>query len=101
MTEPFDLYADAFTVTINPWGANVSYQLHEPHPAQQTITQPTRLGTIRMSIEHLKAMTFMFRRQILLHEQGFGVKIPVPIQVLNQLGIAPDDWEAFWREQGG
>ncbi len=101
MTEPFDLYADAFTVTINPWGANVSYQLHEPHPTQQTISQPARLGTIRMSIEHLKAMTFMIRRQILQHEQGLGVKIQVPIQVLNQLGIAPEDWEAFWQEQGG
>ena len=101
MTESFDLYAGVFTVTKNPWGANVSYQLHEPHPVQQRISQPARLGTTRMSIEHLKAMTFMFRRQILQHEQSSGLKIQVPIQVLNQLGIAMEDWEAFWQEQGG
>ena len=32
MTEPFDVYTDAFIVTVTPWGANVSISLREPHP---------------------------------------------------------------------
>lgn len=101
MTEPFDLYSDAFTITISPWGANLSFQLHEAHPAPATVNQPTRLGTIRMSNEHMKAMVFMLRRQILQHEAGNGVQCDVPTGVLSQLGIPREDWDAFWAQIGG
>ena len=101
MPEPFDVYADAFSITVTPWGANLSFQLHEPHPSRQTITQPGTLGTVRMSIEHLKAMVFMLRRQVLQHEQSTGVKVDVPTQVLATLGIGRDDWDPFWRQNGG
>lgn len=97
MADPFDIYADAFTITVTAWGANLSFQLGDAHPSPQTIRQPDRLGTVRMSIEHLKTMVFMLKRQVQLHEQNNGVTVEVPTQVLSQLGIAREDWDAFWR----
>ena len=101
MSEPFDIYADAFVVTLTPWGANLSFQLHEAHPAPQRESPSTRLGTVRMSIEHLKTMIFMLKQQVLLHEGNHGVSVDVPTQVLAQLGIAREDWDVFWRSNGG
>ena len=96
MTDAFDLYSDAFTVTVTPWGANLSFQLREAHPSPTSVQQPAHLGTIRMSNEHLKTVIFMLRRQVLLHEEGTGTSYAVPTQILSQLGIAREDWDAFW-----
>ncbi len=54
------------------------------------------MATVRMSLEHLKVMTFILRRQLMQHERQTGTRIPVPIEVLNGLGISPEDWDAFW-----
>ena len=101
MTEPFDIYSDAFTITVTAWGANLSFQLNEAHPAPAAVSQPTRLGTVRMSNEHLKTMVMMIRTQVRRHEEATGVNVDVPTQVLAQLGIAREDWDAFWALGGG
>ena len=97
MAEPFEIYADAFTITVSAWGANMSFQLREAHPEATSIKQPELLGTVRMSNEHLKAMVFMLRRQILQYESDQGVSCEVPTQVLAQMRIAREDWDSFWR----
>ena len=95
--EPFDEYIDAFTVTITPFGANISFAVREAHPAAARVPQSLHLGTLRMSVEHLKTMVIMLRRQIIQVEQESGVHAEVPTNILNQLGISPEDWQAFWR----
>ena len=97
MAEPFDVYCDSFTVTVTAWGANLTFQLREAHPEATSIKQPERLGTVRMSNEHLKAITFILRRQVIQYEQQQGVRCDLPVQVLSQMGIAPEDWDAFWK----
>lgn len=99
MDGPFDIYCDAFTITITPWGANMSFDLREPHPAPTSIQQPKRLGTIRMSNEHLKTLIFMLRQQMMKYEEETGARAEVPTQILAQLGIAPEDWDVFWASQ--
>ena len=96
----FDVYSDAFTITVTPWGANITFSLHQPHPSGPSSQPPQELGTIRMSNEHLKAMVFMLRRQVMQHEEASGVRCEVPIRVLAQLGIAPEDWQVFWTRRG-
>lgn len=96
-SESFDVYADQFTVTITPFGANLSFAVREPHPSPSGAPQSQNLGTIRMSVEHLKTMVMIVRRQILLVEGETGVRAEVPRNILNQLGIAPDDWDTFWQ----
>lgn len=96
--DSFDVYTDQFTVTITPFGANLSFGVREPHPAPGRAPQTENLGTIRMSIEHLKTMVMILRRQILVVEGQTGIKAEVPRDILNQLQISPEDWDAFWRQ---
>ena len=101
MSDPFDIYSDVFAISITPWGANLSFQLREAHPTTVSPKQPKQQGTVRMSNEHLKTLTFMCTRQLKKFERDNGVQCQVPNQVLAQLGIAPDDWDAFWQQRGG
>ena len=95
--EPFDEYADQFTITITPFGANLSFGVREAHPSTGRVPQSQHLGTIRMSVEHLKTMVMIIRRQILQVERGTGVSAKVPRDILNQMQIPFEDWETFWR----
>ncbi len=95
--EPFDLYTDQFTITITPFGANLTFHLREPHPSAGKVPQAQTLGTMRSSVEHLKTMVMIIRTQILSVEEQFGVKAEVPRELLNQLKIPIEDWEAFWK----
>lgn len=95
--EPFEEYCDAFTVSITPFGANLSFSLREAHPSTAKQPRIEHLGTIRMSVEHLKTMVMMIRRQIIQAERDTGVHVEVPSNLLNQLGIAPEDWDQFWK----
>jgi hypothetical protein len=95
--EPFDLYTDSFTVTITPFGANLTFSLREPHPSPNKPPQIKPLGTVRMSVEHLKTVVWMTRQQIRQVEGQLGVKAEVASPILNQLNIPPQDWEDFWR----
>ena len=97
MEEPIDVYSDQFMVTTTAFGANLSFYVNTPHPEQTKPVAPERLATIRMSIEHLKVMTMIIARQVKKMESDTGVKIAMDRRVLNSLGIAPDDWEEFWK----
>lgn len=95
--DAFDVYADQFTLTITPFGANLSFGVREPHPSPGRAPQARNLGTIRMSVEHLKTIVTIIRRQIISVEKQTAVKAEVPRDILNQLGISPEDWDSFWR----
>ncbi len=96
--EPFDVYTDQFIVTITPFGANLSLEVREAHPATGRAQQSRRLGTLRMSVEHMKTMIMIMRRQILQVEESSGVKAEMAREVLNQMSISPEDWDSFWSE---
>ena len=95
---PFDEYADQFQIVMNPFGATINFVRSPAKPgAPGTAAQNIDLGSIRMSWEHLKVMTFMMRRQVLESEANHGVRIPVSAATLNTVQIAPEDWEKFWN----
>ena len=95
--QPFDEYADQFTITITPFGANLSFAVREAHPSTGRAPQAQHLGTIRMSVEHLKTMVIIIRRQIIQAETSADVRAEMARDILNQLHISPEDWQAFWR----
>jgi len=95
--EEFDEFADQFTVTITPFGANLSFAMREAHPSAGHPPQAKTLGTIRMSVEHMKTMVMILRRQIRQVETQTGVKAEVPLEILNQLQISQGDWDDFWK----
>ncbi|NVM23769.1 MAG: hypothetical protein HWN68_18575 [Desulfobacterales bacterium] len=93
----FDVFVDQFTITITPFGANISFGVREPHPTPSKAPQSEHLGTVRMSVEHLKTMILIMRRQVMKVEEDAGVKAEVSRDILRQLQIAPEDWDAFWK----
>ena len=98
MVEPIDIYSDSFGLNTGPYGCTLNFMLSpSTPPVPGKAPQHETLATIRMSLEHLKLMTFVLRRQIMLHEQQTGVNIQVPTQVLNSLSISPDDWDSLWK----
>ena len=97
----FDVYADGFTVTVTPFGSNLSFSLREAHPSPSAPQVPRELGTIRMSTEHLKTVVWLCRKQVREVEGKMGVTADVPVGLLNQLGVSPDDWTEFWRPISG
>lgn len=99
MPEKIDIYSDQFQVNTGPFGSTLNFLLSQPTPpAPGTVPQAELLATVRMSLEHLKLMTFILRNQILRHEEQTGTSIPTPFQVLNGLQISREDWDAFWHK---
>jgi len=98
MGEPADVYCDQFQINLNAYGCNLNFLIssHLP-PAPGAVPQSERLATVRMSLEHLKIMTFLLHRQLLQYEQQSGVSIPLPVQILTALQIRQEDWQAFWQ----
>jgi hypothetical protein len=97
MPEPPDVYCDQFQVNTNPYGCSLNFFASPPTPpAPGAAPQAQLLVTVRMSLEHLKLMTFILHRQMRQYESNLGVTIPIPVQVLNALQIGREDWDAFW-----
>lgn len=98
MPEPIDVYSDQFQVNIGPYGCTLNFMITNPTPpAPGSAPQAERLASVRMSLEHLKVMTFMLRQQVLQYERQTAIRIQLPIDVLNSLRISPEDWESLWR----
>ena len=98
MDEPVDVFSDQFQINIGPYGCSMNFMASDPAPvAPGTPPQFKRLACVRMSVEHLKVMTFILHRQITKAEQQTGMVIQIPGQVLNSLQIARDDWDPFWK----
>ena len=95
---PFDEFTDQFTITLTPFGANLSFGVREPHPSTGKVPQSVHLGTLRMSVEHLKTMVMIIRRQVMAVEAETGVKAEVAPQILAQLQVPPEDWNRFWQQ---
>lgn len=98
MDEPIDAYCDQFQVNTGAYGCAINFNLTSPvPPVPGAAPEFERVATIRMSMEHLKTMTFILRRQILQQESETGVSYDLPQQVLNALRISHEDWDSFWR----
>lgn len=99
MENTLDVYSDQIQVSMGPYGCALNFLLSNPTPpAPGSLPQAERVATIRMSMEHLKVMTFILRKQIMLLERDTGVKVEIPIRILNNLGIGPEDWNSLWKE---
>lgn len=98
MPDPIDVYSDQFGINTGPFGCSLNFMVSgATPPAPGTPPQAERLATVRMSLEHLKLMTFMLHRQVAQQERQTGVTIEIPAVVLNQIQIGQEDWAAFWR----
>jgi hypothetical protein len=100
MTEPVSVFADQFQLNTSPYGATLNFMVSDPMPAAPGVAPKVeRQATVRMSLEHLKVMTFILLRSMRQYEAQTGTQIQIPNQMLNQMGISPEDWDTTWRRE--
>lgn len=100
MPEPFDEFVDQFMMALTPYSASLTFQRTPPQPPAPGVAAVNQsVGVVRMSLEHLKVMIFLMKKQLEQAEHQMGISIPVSVTVLNNLQIGPEDWESFWRRQ--
>ena len=96
---PVDVYADQVAINVGPFGCTLNFGASLAIPPAGGGVAGHPVATVRMSLEHLKLMTFLFRRQLLQYERDSGVRVPIPIDVLNQLRVGREDWQECWGER--
>jgi hypothetical protein len=98
MAEAPDVYADQFQLNLGPLGCTLNFQVSGANPVAPGSMPPIeRVATIRLSLQHLKAMAFIFHKQIVAYESQTQLNIGLPVDVLRVMQIRQEDWEAFWR----
>jgi hypothetical protein len=96
--EPFDEYVDQFTMTAGPYGMIMNFKKSSAKPVPPgSVQQLEDVGSIRMSLEHFKVMTFIMKRHVHEIEGQLGAEIPIGGPVMHGLKIAPEDWQKFWQ----
>lgn len=94
--EVFEAYSDTFEAVGNPYGMVINFNLSSPHMAGPYAGQPATVARIRLSWEMAKVLTFILLRYIKKAEADRGVSYPIPVEILNQLRIAKEDWDGLW-----
>jgi hypothetical protein len=91
-----DLFIDRFIVESTPFGATLN--LMRSAPGTETGPSGTKetMAYVRMTVEHLKAFTFMLWRHVVSSESGFAIKFDMPDGMLEEAGITRAQWNAFW-----
>jgi hypothetical protein len=98
MAEVPDAYADQFQLHIGPLGCTLNFQVSGANLVAPGTPPPIeRVATIRLSLQHLKAMAFILHKQIVGYEAQAQLSTNLPIDVFRALQIRQEDWEAFWR----
>ena len=98
MTDAPDVYSDQFQLNLTPFGCTINFQLSGSSPvAPGSPLQLERVATIRMSLEHLKALVFILRKQLGAYEAQAQLSVGLPAEVLRAMQIRQEDWEAFWH----
>jgi hypothetical protein len=98
MTEPVAIFTDQFSLNTSTYGATINFLLSDPIlPSPGSPPKVERQATVRMSLEHLKVMSFILLRSVKQYENQTNTNIQIPMQLLNSMGISMEDWDACWR----
>jgi len=94
MAEPEvpEFYVDQFLVTLGAYGAAITFGLTAPHPTPGQMQPAQDRVRLRMSLEHVKVMTMLLKRQTKAFEEQTGATINIPRAVYNGLGLSQEDW---------
>jgi hypothetical protein len=89
--EPQPIYSDGVQVGCAPFTVALTFTVSaSPMRGNQP---PGVVADLRMSPEHAKVMAIILRRQIKDFEQQLGKEIAIHPQVMQQLGLSPnEDW---------
>jgi len=86
-----EFYIDQFRMNVNPYGTAITFGLASPHPTTgQAQVRDTVL--IRMSLEHMKVMAIILKKNLKAYEEQTQALINIPRAILNQMGLSQEDW---------
>ncbi len=83
-----EYYSDVYSIRSSPWGVAVSFSVASP----KDDIEGHDVCIVRLSHETAKTLAMMLRRQLRQYERDTKTTIAVPRDVLNALGLAPEDW---------
>jgi hypothetical protein len=93
MPDPIpEFYIDQFRVTVSPFGGAMTFGLSDPHPSPGQIQPQQDTVRLRMSLEHMKVMVMLVKRQIKNYEEQMAAPINIPRQVYNGMSLSEEDW---------
>jgi hypothetical protein len=91
MPEIPEFYVDQFRINLTPYSAVVTFGLASPNPTTgQAQVEDTVL--LRMSLEHMKIMAIIMKRNLKAYEEQTQATVNIPRAILNQLGLSQEDW---------
>jgi hypothetical protein len=91
------IYTDQVGMALGPYGCALTFGL--THPASLSAEEPALpVASVRMSLEHAKALAYIIHRQITMYQTNFGVRVDLPDKALESLNISRDEWQRFWKE---
>ena len=86
-----EFYVDQFRMNVNPYGAALTFGLASPNPTTgQSQVNDTVL--LRMSLEHMKVMAIILKKNLKTYEEQMQAPINLPRAILNQMGLSQEDW---------
>jgi hypothetical protein len=87
-----EFYIDSLRVSANPFGITLIFGLSNPDAGVGQMQPAQDVVKVRMSLEHVKVMTMVLKRQIKAVEEQSMAPINIARDVLRQLGLSPEDW---------
>ena len=97
MSEPFDVYSDGFSLGTNGHQVHLSFALSMPADRENQDPSTSRpVGTVRMDMRQLRAITFLSWRLIRQMEQeGRTERLADPP---NMPDVSEEEWQSFWSQ---
>lgn len=87
-----DVYSDQFRINTTPYGATLAFAKTQPDaPAGQAPRSRDQV-VVRMSLEHLKVMVMVLKKNLKGYEQRTGITVELPFDMLNSMGLSKEDW---------
>lgn len=88
-----DFYSDQVLIFTNLWGVAMTFGKlpAQPPGAGPGKFEPEPQVTVRMSLQHAKAMAMLIRKNLKGWERN-NMEIALPQAAYESLNLAPDDW---------
>ena len=97
MSQPFDVYSDGFSLGTNGDQVHLAFTLSPSSNRQeQEPSDPQELGTVRMSMRQLRAITFLSWR--LVHQMERDGSTPELTDPPNMPNVTTEEWRSFWGQ---
>lgn len=83
-----EAYVDQFSLAVSAF--TVMLVLGHSDPSQPGVQKP--VSVVIQSPQHAKVLAMLLRKSMKDWERANGCMIGVPVAVMNELSIAPEDW---------